>query len=145
VLEDRARAAVGRRVLTATGADPDEQAGRAAYYRFLRQNGLWTREVTGMDPEKERARLDPFCPVRSLPADYPPTMLIHGTEDTDVPYSLSADMDQALTRRGIPHELVTVPGAGHGLSGLTPEKAAKTYARATAFIRRHMDGDSTGR
>ena len=48
--------------------------------------------MTGFDPATEKAKLDPYCPVRNVTTDYPPTMLVHGTEDTDVPYELSADM-----------------------------------------------------
>ena len=65
----------------------------------------------------ERRKLDPYCPVRNVAASYPPTLLIHGTADTDVPYEQSVEMDRELARRNIPHELVTVPGAGHGLAG----------------------------
>src|SRR5262249_12352228 len=106
---------VGARV--ATGTEGDEQKARGRFYLYLRQNGLWTREVTGFDPEKDRRKLDPYCPVRNVTEDYPPTLLVHGTEDTDVPYELSAAMAKELARRKVPHELVTVPGAGHGLAG----------------------------
>ena len=44
---------------------------------------------------KDQRRLDRLCPVRILPDDYPPILMVHGTADTDVPYSLSADMAKA--------------------------------------------------
>ena len=73
-------------------------------------------------------------------AEYPPTLLIHGTEDTDVPYELSAAMAKELERHKVPHELVTVKGAGHGLAGGDKQAVADAHARALAFIRRHLKG-----
>src|SRR5262249_44724864 len=106
---------------------------RGRYYLYLRQSGLWTKEVTGFDPT-EPAKLDPFCPVRNVTADYPPTLLIHGTEDTDVPYQLSADMAKEMTRHKVSHELVTVPGAGHGLAGGDKKLVESAHEKALAFI-----------
>ena len=39
---------------------------RGRLYLYLRQNGLWTKEVTGFDPTTERKKLDPYCPVRNI-------------------------------------------------------------------------------
>jgi dipeptidyl aminopeptidase/acylaminoacyl peptidase len=114
---------------------------RGRFYHYLRQNGLWTREVTGFDPVKDKADLDRYCPVRKVTADYPPTLLVLGTEDTDVPYQLSADVAKELARHEVPHELATVTGAGHGLSRGAPKLVADAHARALAFIRTHLKGE----
>ena len=137
--KEEAYKAVGGKVLT--GADGDVGKARGRYYLYLRQNGLWTREVTGFDPAKDRAKLDPYCPVRNVTADYPPTLLVHGTDDTDVPYELSAAMDKELARHKVAHELVTVRGAGHGLSGGDKKLVDEANDRAEAFIRRHLKPD----
>jgi acetyl esterase/lipase len=131
---------VGGKVITGSELGIDMKA-RSRFYHYLRQNGLWTKEVTGWDPVKDRDDLNRYCPVRNVTKDYPPTLLIHGTEDTDVPYQLSADMAEQLARHKVPHELVTVKGAGHGLSGGDPKLVADAHARALAFIRDHMKGD----
>jgi acetyl esterase/lipase len=136
VQREAAMKAVGGPVLTGTTGKIGK--GRGQYYLYLRQNGLWTREVTGLDPGTQRAQLDPYCPVRNLSATYPPILLVHGTTDTDVPYELSANMARELARHKLPHELITVPGAGHGLSGGDPKLVAAAYARARDFIRKHM-------
>ena len=111
---------------------------RARYYRYLRQNGRWTREVTGFDPATQRQELDPYCPVRNVTSEYPPTMLIHGTEDTDVPYALAVNMAAALARDKVSHQLVTVQGAGHGLSGGDPKERVKAHQRALDFVKRYL-------
>jgi acetyl esterase/lipase len=140
-LIDRAEAykGVGGKVVTGSEDGIDFKA-RGRFYLYLRQNGLWTKEVTGFDPATERAKLDPYCPVRSISPEYPPTLLVHGTEDTDVPYQLSADMAKELARHKVPHELVTVSGAGHGLSGGDKQLVADAHAKALAFIRTHLKG-----
>jgi acetyl esterase/lipase len=140
-LIDRAEAykGVGGRVVTGS-EDGLDLKPRGRFYHYLRQNGLWTKEVTGFDPATEKAKLDPYCPVRNVTPEYPPTVLVHGTEDTDVPYQLSADMAKELARHKVPHELVTVPGAGHGLSGGDKMLNADAHAKALAFIRTRMTG-----
>jgi dipeptidyl aminopeptidase/acylaminoacyl peptidase len=62
-------------------------------------------------------------------------LLVHGTDDTDVPYELSAAMAKELAKHQVEHELVTVPGSGHGLSGGDKKLVAEAYERARAFIR----------
>jgi acetyl esterase/lipase len=127
--------AVGDGVLTGVKGG-DRSAGRVRFYHYLRQNGLWTKVVTGMTPGD--SGLDRYCPVRRITPRYPPILMVHGTEDTDVPYDRSAEMAAALARRGVAHELVTVPGAGHGLAGGDPALVAAAHARALDFIRRHL-------
>jgi acetyl esterase/lipase len=140
-LIDRAEAykGVGGRVITGSEDGVDFRA-RSRFYLYLRQNGLWTKEVTGFDPAADRSRLDRYCPVRNITPEYPPTLLVHGTEDTDVPYQLSADMAKELARVQVPHELVTVTGAGHGLSGGDKKRVGDAHARALAFIRTQLKG-----
>jgi acetyl esterase/lipase len=130
--------AVGGPVLTETEGGTPEQDGRGLFYRYLRQNGLWTQVVTGLDPATQSAELDELCPVRNITAEYPPILMIHGTNDTDVPYEQSAAMAAELTRQGVPHELVTVDGAEHGLADGDPAEVAAAHARAAEFIRQHL-------
>ena len=111
---------------------------RARYYRYLRQNGLWTKEVTGFDPATQRQELYPYCPVRNITSQYPPTILIHGTEDRDVPYALSVNMAAALAGNEVSHQLITVQGAGHGLSGGDPKEREKAHRQALDFVKRYL-------
>ena len=50
--------------------------------------------------------------------------MVHGTADTDVPYQESADMAAALEDRGVPHELITVEGGGHGIGNVAQSRFA---------------------
>ncbi|MCI0703288.1 MAG: alpha/beta hydrolase [Planctomycetia bacterium] len=122
-----------------TGSEPGfDGKARGRLYLYFRQNGLWTKEVTGFDPVTDKKKLDPYCPVRNVTKDYPPTLLIHGTEDTDVPYQLSVDMAKEFMLHKVPHEFVTVKGAGHGLSGGDKKLVAEAHDKALAFIRTHL-------
>lgn len=138
--KDEAYRGVGGKPVTGSEDGIDFEA-RGRFYLYLRQNGLWTKEVTGFDPVKDRAELDPYCPVRNVSPEYPPTVLVHGTVDTDVPHQLSADMVKELARFTVPHELVTVTGAGHGLSGGDRKLVADAHAKALAFIRTRLKGE----
>ena len=134
--KDEAYKGLGAKVLTGSSGG-DEGKARGRFYMYLRQTGSWTKEVTGFDPTQHK-KLDPYCPVRNVTAQYPPTMLIHGTDDTDVPYQLSADMAKEFTRQGVKYELVTVKGEGHGLSGGDKKLVAEANEKSLAFIREHL-------
>lgn len=136
VPREEALKAISAQTLSETAGAEGKARGRL--YHYFRQNGLWTKEVTGFDPVTERRKLDPYCPSRVIPADYPPTMMIHGTIDDDVPYEQSAAMAKALAAKKLPHELVTVEGAGHGLSGGDRQLVEAAHAKALAFIRQHL-------
>ena len=130
-------AAVNQGKVWTNSDDPSVQKGRGLYYRGLRQTGAWGREVTGIDTAKEPGKLDPYCPVKLITKDYPPILMIHGTADTDVPYSCSTDMARELKKHGVAHELISIPNAEHGLRDGDPQLIAKANARALEFILQH--------
>jgi acetyl esterase/lipase len=112
--------------------------GPGRFYLYCRQQGLWTTNVSGFDPRMQDASLTPYCPVRNVTKEYPPTLLIHGTRDTDVPFEQSVEMDKELSRVGVEHRLILVPNAGHGLPGGDPKQVAAAYDEARAFVNRHV-------
>jgi acetyl esterase/lipase len=133
-----AEAGVNRGSVLTNTDDPAAAKARGGYYRHLRQTGGWSFGVTGVDAAKEPGMLDRFCPVRQVTGDYPPILMIHGTEDTDVPYACSADMARELTRHGVQHELIAIRGAEHGLRDGDPKAVADANERAVQFIRAHL-------
>src|SRR3989454_3705402 len=96
-------------LLTKEAAD---KSGGMKLYLYSRQQGLWPKVLTGHDPESDPRAFDLFCPVRNLTREYPPTLLIHGTKDTDVPYELSLQMAKQLAAKGVAHQFITIPDGG---------------------------------
>ena len=134
VSKEEAYQAVGSTVITeSSGKD-----NRRRFYLYCRQQGLWPKEVAGLDPVKEPQAFDAFCPIRNVAAAYPPTLLIHGTKDTDVPYEQSALMAKELKAKGVEHELLTIKDGGHGLGGVSPEVIERTHERVLQFLKQHM-------
>lgn len=138
VPREEAYAAVGGPPIS--GVSWGEGAGRGRFYLYCRQQGLWPQEVGGHDPAAEPDAFTPFCPVRQVTPDYPPTLLLHGDEDTDVPYTQSVLMAEALSRAGVEHELITLPGKGHGFDRQRDDPAVRAAQdRVLAFLHRHLD------
>jgi acetyl esterase/lipase len=136
VSRDEAHEAVGERAIS-----EDLGAGdRGRYYLYLRQRGLWPNEVSGFDPRLEPRAFDPYEPVRNVGKDYPPTLLLHGDGDTDVPYQQSVMMAEALEDGGIEHELVTIRGGGHGFDGLGLDDSivAGAFDKVIGFLDGHL-------
>lgn len=118
----------------------DRDGDGEAFYQYCRQKGLWPRLVSGWDPRKETEKFIPYMPLQNISSDYPPTVLIHGTSDTDVPYEMSALMAQQLAKHGVPFELHTLEGAEHGLAGAEPLAIEKAYTSALRFLNQYMRG-----
>jgi acetyl esterase/lipase len=112
---------------------------RGLFYLYCRQQGRWPIEVTGHDPLTEADWFTPFLPVRNVSADYPPTLLIHGENDSDVPFELSVQMAEELARRNVAYELLPVPGGEHELWGSDPETVTEIFDRAVKFATIHVE------
>lgn len=139
ISKEEALAGIGNRVVAGAANNTPDRKARGLYYRWLRQNGLWTKEVTGFDPATQRDELTRYCPVRNITPDYPPILMIHGEKDSDVPFEKSTEMARALKRHNVPHELIAVPNADHGLAGAAPDFVTNAQSRAKAFIRKHLE------
>ena len=83
---------------------------------------------------KQPERFHPFMPVKNVTAEYPPTVLIHGTNDTDVPYEQSVLMAEQFKQHKVPHVLISIPNGEHGLRGGDPKLIDAAYAKAFAFV-----------
>ena len=121
-------------------ANPQAGSDRGQFYLYCRQNGLWPQVVVGADPDRHPETFRPFCPALNVTRDFPPTMLLHGTADTDVPYSQSVMMREALSDPGVAHELVTIEGGAHGFdgAGMADPGVRDAFGRVLAFLQRHV-------
>ena len=77
-------------------------------------------------------------PVKNVTYDYPPTMLIHGTNDTDVPFEQSLLMAEEFRKHNVEHKFITLPGAEHGLRDGDPKLIDAAYDSAFNYINHFM-------
>lgn len=120
-------------------SDSRERTGNGgAFYQHCRQHGIWPESVSGWNPHTEPELFYPFMPLKNVTADYPPTLLIHGTADTDVPYEQSVLMADEFKKHAVPHELISVPDAEHGLADGDAKLVNEAYAKAFAFLAQHL-------
>jgi len=84
------------------------------------------------DPLVIAKRVSPLTYVR---AGLPPILSIHGDADPVVPYEQSVRLHQALTTAGVPNELVTIKGAGHG--EFADAQLEDAYRKIRAFLHSH--------
>jgi acetyl esterase/lipase len=138
VSKQEAYRAVGGHPISGVTGESD----RGRFYLYCRQHGFWPKEVVGHDPDKEPRAFYPFCPIRNVTHDYPPTMLLHGDKDTDVPFEQSILMARELERDGVEHEFIRIPNGGHGFDGagqgIKDPNIARTFDRVLAFLDKHL-------
>lgn len=70
------------------------------------------RELLGGDPAQVPERYRLACPTRLLPSGVP-QLVVHGTEDADVPYEFGPRYAAAAAAAGDRCEMLTLPGVEH--------------------------------
>ena len=135
ISKEQAYAGVNHGVISEAGDALD----RDKFYVYTRQQGLWPLLVSGIDPHTQPRAFYPYSPVRNITRDYPPTMLLHGDKDTDVPFAQSEQMARALEKVGVEHVFVPVPGGEHGFDrSLEDPAAAAAFDRVLKFLAQHL-------
>ena len=71
-------------------------------------------------------------PMQFIRPGLPPILTIHGDADPTVPYQHGVQLDAALGKAGVPHQLLTIPGGKHG--GFTPAERTTIYETIRAFL-----------
>lgn len=111
---------------------------RGAFYEYCRKQGIWPKEVAGWDHHREPEKFYPYMTIKNVTKEYPPTLMVHGTKDTDVPYEQSTMLAEQFQQHGVEHKLVTIPNGEHGLVGGDPKLIDDAYGQAFAFIHDKM-------
>jgi dipeptidyl aminopeptidase/acylaminoacyl peptidase len=113
----------------------DPSSGRSDFYFYCRQQGIWPQEVCGHDPS-DRDWFAPYEPLRNVSPSYPPTLLLHGEADTDVPFEQSVLMAEQLAKHGVEHEFARDPEWGHAFDFLAANdpKVKRAVDRAVEFL-----------
>jgi acetyl esterase/lipase len=88
----------------------------------------------GSLPNREEIahRVSPLPYVRP---DLPPILTIHGDADPTVPYNHAVRLQEALTKAGVPNQLLTIPGGKHG--NFNPDERTKIFITIREFLGKH--------
>ncbi len=78
---------------------------------------------------------DAVSPLTYVRQGLPAILSIHGDADPIVPYQQATRLHAKLEDAGVPNELHTVPGGGHG--GFNREETLDIYQTIQAFLDRH--------
>jgi acetyl esterase/lipase len=111
-------------------AEPSGESARirSDLYLYARQRGLLPKLVSGHDPVTDPGWFAPYEPIRHITPDYPPTMLLQGQKDTDVPFEQAKTLGEALQRNGVVHQLVSDPDWDHAFDYRANDKDPKVAA-----------------
>jgi len=120
----------------------DRKGDGGAFYQYCRQHGEWPKAVSGWDPHTQVKKYKPYMPVKNVTRDYPPTLMIHGTNDTDVPHRQSVMMAHEFQKHGVEHRLFSIQNGEHGLGGGDPQRIDEAYEAAFRFVKRHLSDSS---
>ncbi len=93
----------------------------------------WTRFM-GLEKQNDTKALE-ISPIAHLAAVKGPILMVHGKDDTVVPYEQSLSMDKALRGAGKSSELVTLEGEDHWMSrGATRQQM---LSAVVGFLEKH--------
>jgi acetyl esterase/lipase len=127
--------------LSLTPVPNADGADRSLFYLYCRQQGLWLPEVTGHSLPHDLEWFSKYCPSRNISTGFPPTVLVHGRDDTDVPVTESDTLADRLRVKGVHHEFHSLPGVGHGFAGASPELIEATEHAVADFLHAKVDSD----
>ena len=74
-------------------------------------------------------------PLTYVESGLPPILTIHGDADPKVPYSQAVRLHEALTKAGVPNQLITIPQGGHGK--FSRQEMIEAYEAIWSFLTRH--------
>ena len=106
---------------------------------YARQNGTWPRELRGHASKENDIWFSEYEPRHNVTATYPPTMLLHGERDTDVPFEQSVLMAEAFQSNGVDYKFIHDPAWGHGFDYTEKEDAVieRTFERILVFLEKY--------
>jgi acetyl esterase/lipase len=87
----------------------------------------------GRDDRAEIARR--VSPLTYVRAGLPPVLTIHGDADPIVPYGQGVRLHRALDAVGVPNQLLTIAGGGHG--GFNRDENLLIYSTIREFLSTH--------
>jgi acetyl esterase/lipase len=102
-----------------------------------------TSWLGGLPNREELARR--VSPINYVRLGLPPIVTLHGDDDPEVPYSHAVRLHEALSKAGVPNQLLTISKGGH--CGFSRDQTIEAYDAVEKFLakfglRRHEIGPS---
>jgi len=121
------------------GAPESNEPKRSIFNVYCRQSGVWTNEVSGHDPLTERRWFAHYEPRAKITSGYPPTILLHGESDLDVPFEQSVLMARALRKHRVEYDFVSNPHWGHAFDYAKADPTIQeALGRIAHFLDKHL-------
>lgn len=108
-------------------------------YMYYRQTGLWPQEMSGFSTGSIAKDIAPYEPVKNVTREYPPTLMIHGTQDTDVPFDESLKTAEQFKRHGVPYILRSIDEGEHSFDGGSPAQIEDAYMTMREFMLKYLE------
>ncbi|MBY7144221.1 alpha/beta hydrolase [Virgibacillus sp. NKC19-3] len=116
---------------------------RYAIYLYSRQQGKWLDFVTDWGLATHADKLREYCPIEYIDADYPATLLLHGDEDEDVPYTESVHMNKAINNAGGHSQLFIVPKGKHSFDqNMEDPVVIEAFDEIISFLKVHLSEEN---
>lgn len=85
-------------------------------------------------PNKEAVATS-VSPLTFVRKGLPPIFTVHGDKDQLVPYNQAVRLHEALTKAGVPNQLMTIPGGRHG--GFSKDEMGRIYTAIKEFLKKN--------
>ena len=96
----------------------------------------YTEQFVGATPKSDPQAYKDSGVFAHLDGLKSPLLLVHGMADDNVLFTNSTRLIDALVNRGVQFDLMTYPGAKHGISSRAGQR--HVYATIEAFFKRHL-------
>ncbi|MDL2358566.1 MAG: prolyl oligopeptidase family serine peptidase, partial [Pseudomonadota bacterium] len=96
----------------------------------------YTEQFVGATPKGDPAAYQQSGVFAHLDGLKSPLLLVHGMADDNVLFSNSTRLIDGLVNRGIRFDLMTYPGAKHGISSRAGQR--HVYATIEAFFKKNL-------
>ena len=104
---------------------------------FKWNNGDPYSKLIGAKLGEDKEKCDAVSPAHYVSKDNPPFLILHGDQDTLVPYAQSEELADLLSKAGVEVTLQRLPGSGHG----GPAFGLPAVNKLTnAFFDKHLKG-----
>ena len=98
----------------------------------------YTEQFVGATPQADPAAYERSGVFAHLDGLKSPLLLVHGMADDNVLFTNSTRLIDALVNRNVRFELMTYPGAKHGISSRAGQR--HVYGLIEAFFKKHLGG-----